>query len=407
MKRRGDDDENNGPKEAKLDDIIYNYSGVEAIRVSGPNTPNHVMKAYRELCELRHKRGEFFDSDPLCSSEQIDNETKDCINNECFSFIQSLLSRWNTTTDYSSTFGGRQSVRDDGVVINVVVNAPQVCRSFFQQKWSNLLKQIQKMVEKNIKSKKKLSCACTNNNHPINELLVLITTVLHKETIDFLVSWYVDCSHYCCAPLLPPSIRKNDEAIKWPGYEKCEEKYDVITNEIDERMRMLMSPSHTPSSLMMIPPLLVPKQFSHLELRPSLWLDIIIMHDDDNDMAYDGYHSLSGVDDDLTLVIFIFCSRGYNKNCNHPTCHKIDRKRDRKFKKKRDGIEKDCVFLTKWPFPHAPVLNDELKCDIISSTTTNDELNADSCSWCEVNVKFVEHQNFVRSFLLSPSFLKK
>ena len=87
--------------------------GVEAIRVSGPNTPNHVMKAYRELCELRHKHGEFFDSDPLCSSEQIDNEIKDCINNECFSFIQSLLSRWNssdTTTNYSSTFGGHQSI---------------------------------------------------------------------------------------------------------------------------------------------------------------------------------------------------------------------------------------------------------------------------------------------------------
>ena len=93
----------------------------------------------------------------------------------------------------------------------------------------------------------------------------VITTILHKETIDFLVSLYVDCSHYCCAPL-PPSIRKNDEVIKWPGYKECEEKNDVITNEIDERMRMLMSPSHTPSSLTMIPPLLVPKQFSHLEL---------------------------------------------------------------------------------------------------------------------------------------------
>ena len=86
--------------------------------MSGPNTPNHVMKAYRELCELCHKRGEFFDSDLLCSSEQIDNETKDCINNECFSFIQSLLSRWNTTTDYSSTFGGRQSVRDECVEVS-------------------------------------------------------------------------------------------------------------------------------------------------------------------------------------------------------------------------------------------------------------------------------------------------
>ena len=142
----------------------------------------------------------------------------------------------------------------------------------------------------------------------------------------------------------------------------------------------------------------MPKQFSHLELRPSLWLDIIVMNDD-NDIAYDGYHSLSGVDDDLTLVIFIFCSCGYNENCTHQTCHKIDRKRNRKFKKKRDdGIEKDCVFLTKWPFPHAPVLNDndELKRDdIISSTSSaTNELNDDDsshCSWCEVNVKFVEH----------------
>ena len=135
------------------------------------------------------------------------------------------------------------------------------------------------------------------------------------------------------------------------------------------------------------------------------------MNDNDNDIAYDGYHSLSGVDDDLTLIIFIFCSCGYNENCTHQTCHKIDRKRNRKFKKKRDdGIEKDCVFLTKWSFPHTPVLNDELKCDnddIISSTSfATNELN-DSCSWCEVNVKFVEHRNFVRSFPLSLSFLKK
>ena len=136
-----DDDEkqqqNNGSKEAKSDDIIYNYGGVEAIRMSGPNTPKYVIKAYRELCELRHKCGKFFESDPLCSSEQIDKETKDCINNECFSFIQSLLSRWNSGSDtnYSSTFGGHQSLLDDGVVINAVVNASQVCRSVFQQRW--------------------------------------------------------------------------------------------------------------------------------------------------------------------------------------------------------------------------------------------------------------------------------
>ena len=137
--------------------------------------------------------------------------------------------------------------------------------------------------------------------------------------------------------------------------------------------------------------------------------------DNNNDTAYDGYHSLSGVDDDLTLVIFIFCSHGYNENCTHQTCHKIDHKHNRKFKKKcDDGIKKDCVFLTKWPSSHAPVLNDnhELKRDeddIISSTSSaTNELNDDSshCS-CEVNVKFIEHQNFVHSLPLSPSFLKK
>ena len=156
----------------------------------------------------------FFKVIPLRSSEQIDKETKDCINNECFSFIQSLLSRWNSdTSNYSSTFGGRQSIRDDGVVINAVVNASQVCRSFFQQKWSNLLKQIQNTVEKNIKLKKKLLYVCTNNNHPINnELLVLIMTVLHKETIDFLVSWYVDCSHYCCGG--PPYHQVYEKMMK-------------------------------------------------------------------------------------------------------------------------------------------------------------------------------------------------
>ena len=138
-------------------------------------------------------------------------------------------------------------------------------------------------------------------------------------------------------------------------------------------------------------------------------------NDNNSDTAYDGYHSLSGVDDNLTLIIFILCSHGYNKNCTHWTCHKIDHKCNRKFKKKYDdGIKKDCIFLTKWPFPHTPVPNDndELKCDdddIISSTSSaTKELNDDSshCS-CEVNVNFIEHRNFVRSFPLSPSFSKK
>ena len=42
---------NDGPKEAKLDDIIYDFGGKEAICLSGLNTPLHVLCAYKELCD--------------------------------------------------------------------------------------------------------------------------------------------------------------------------------------------------------------------------------------------------------------------------------------------------------------------------------------------------------------------
>ena len=43
---------NDGPREARLDDIVYGYGGEEAICRSGPDTPVHVLRAYKELCLL-------------------------------------------------------------------------------------------------------------------------------------------------------------------------------------------------------------------------------------------------------------------------------------------------------------------------------------------------------------------
>ena len=40
-------------KEASLDDIVHSYLGLDAIRLSGDNTPSQVVTAYKELNNIR------------------------------------------------------------------------------------------------------------------------------------------------------------------------------------------------------------------------------------------------------------------------------------------------------------------------------------------------------------------
>ena len=40
-------------KEVSLDDIVHSYGGLDAIRLSGDNTPSHVVTAYKELNNIR------------------------------------------------------------------------------------------------------------------------------------------------------------------------------------------------------------------------------------------------------------------------------------------------------------------------------------------------------------------
>ena len=81
---------NDGPKEAKLDNIVYGFGGKEAICLSGSNAPLHVLHTYKELCDLRHKCGDVIENNLLFNSHQNDLTTISSINNECFIFLQAL-----------------------------------------------------------------------------------------------------------------------------------------------------------------------------------------------------------------------------------------------------------------------------------------------------------------------------
>ena len=48
--------------EASLDDIVHSYGGIRAIKMTGDNTPSHVIDAYKELLNVRRSRGEFDES---------------------------------------------------------------------------------------------------------------------------------------------------------------------------------------------------------------------------------------------------------------------------------------------------------------------------------------------------------
>ena len=47
-------------------------------------------------------------------------------------------------------------------------------------------------------NQEKMLCNCSDDNHPINETVMLITPILKKrdnKTMDFCVTWYVNCSY--------------------------------------------------------------------------------------------------------------------------------------------------------------------------------------------------------------------
>ena len=132
-------------------------------------------------------------------SDEYDNITINLINNECFQFVQSLLSKWNRNENGSSRpFGGRLSLQNDKAMSSLVTSTPCTSFNHLQQKWTSLQNKIHKQVAKNIKSKKKRLCNCSTENHPLNKMVVLfppLPTTRNDGTMNICITWYVDCSY--------------------------------------------------------------------------------------------------------------------------------------------------------------------------------------------------------------------
>ena len=109
--------------------------------------------------------------------------------------------------------------------------------------------------------------------------------------MDFCVTWYVNCSYVN----YETSNYRNvlPEITPWQLYEECEDKFDALTNDLDKCQRALTSGEDRGTLILQ-----VPKQYAHCELRP---LPIrVILDERKSDHLYDGYHSLSNLQDELT-----------------------------------------------------------------------------------------------------------
>ena len=69
--------------EASLDNIVHSYGRIQAIKMTGDNTPSHVIDAYKELLNVRRSRGEFDESFNL---SECDLATTKSINKMFFIF---------------------------------------------------------------------------------------------------------------------------------------------------------------------------------------------------------------------------------------------------------------------------------------------------------------------------------
>ena len=151
----------------------------------------------------------------------------------------------------------------------------------------------------------------------------------------------------CCAT-------PNDDYRKWSLYEGCHGN-DSICSDMDDCEKTLTDawPIHCGPCIIN-----VPEEFSNLELSKKC--DVVLILNDDkeethnNEQHYDGFHTLQDNDNNLVLCnTSPFCSSGFDKECNTKGCPKVNKCRQRKFRKCQRG-EQNLIYLTNWLFAHLP-----------------------------------------------------
>ena len=140
----------NASREAKLDEVLYDYGGVEAIRLSRSNMPQHILQTFKEWCNLHQQKGDFVPLLQGIRRDEINDVTINSINKECFDFLQLLLSKHSSIWYETQWFGGHVHTSNEIIVLNWT--APKcVCPSQHQLRWIRLKDKIVKLVMNNIK----------------------------------------------------------------------------------------------------------------------------------------------------------------------------------------------------------------------------------------------------------------
>ena len=145
-------------------------------------------------------------------------------------------------------------------------------------------------------------------------------------TKTFIITWFIDCCMTMNDPILCGDNTPNDYQ-KWSLYEGCHGN-DSICSDMDDCKKMLMD-----AWLVHCGPCIIniPEEFSNLELSKKC--DIVLILNNDKETThneqqhYDGFHMLQDDNNDLVLCnMGLFCSSGFNKECNTKGCPKVNKR---------------------------------------------------------------------------------
>ena len=141
----------------ELNDIVYRYSGEEAIRLSATTTPDHVLDAYTQLGRLRQQRCDEYHHNSSLSIihnrdtlEKISNESSQSISEKCFEFVQKLVMKERQVVNATTAFGEMYTIIN-GQTIQCCISPKQTLSSLmqFNSSWSSFIRNIYSILKTN------------------------------------------------------------------------------------------------------------------------------------------------------------------------------------------------------------------------------------------------------------------